>query len=211
MIKLFENPMPTQPLIVFATLILAVFLASTGRLGAAEWHDLTEHQSRLYLALDLPKTIRGTGWNERYSRRSFRIGVFTKKRQDPRANINLKELAPNYFYPTTIEAKDLLNHFKYFKPPRAIVRETALTTFNGFRATHIIAEAKGRSCLLFSGKSGQGGGDIQTSEGTAALYGYYCHPAGKKMTEYHVNYILASIGMKNEGDLPPENLPALTF
>jgi len=68
----------------------------------------------------------------------------------------------------------------------------------------VLAKNGLRDCILFVGKSGQGGGDGQTSEGTSVVKGYYCSDPDEGMTEVDLLRVVDQIGTKQIGDPAPE-------
>tara|TARA_E500000318_G_C3564656_1_gene215121 strand:- start:87 stop:695 length:609 start_codon:yes stop_codon:yes gene_type:complete len=184
--------------------IIAIFSPA----DAATWKTISSEESPLYFAVDIPQVIEDGGWNAQYSRRIYRIASIPKSGQDARAVLYLSRLAPNYFFQTVQDARSALALFKYFKKDHTILQDQRTAVTGDFRTSYLIAEAQGRACVVFSGKTGQGGGDAQYSEGTSILTGYYCQPVGDDLTDEALTVVLDAIGTKTEGTVAPASAPA---
>ena len=193
-----------------ATVLIAGALGagSSATYAAETWTPITPQASELYFALDMPQTIEDGGWSANSSHRPYRIVSEPRSALYPLAAIYLVRLAPNYFYHTTTDANAALQKFSYLKSGYEILQEQRELATRSFRTSYLTVKFRGRECVVFSGKSGQGGGDAQVSDGTSAMLGFYCQPEAKDLKSEAVTIVLNAIGTKAEGSLAPEPVPA---
>jgi hypothetical protein len=82
---------------------------------AAKWSDISENESLIYLSLNIKKKYSGTGWNDRYSVRSYRVVTVDSLPSHARAEIYYYDTAPNVFFPSIQGPKDRIKGFNFFR------------------------------------------------------------------------------------------------
>lgn len=187
--------------------LIAAITGLSSAASAADWKPITAAQSPLYFAIDIPQVIEDGGWDADYSQRTYRITSIPKSGLDAQAALYLVRLAPNYFFQTIRDARGALKLFKFFNNAPTILQDQRTEVTGTFRTSYLVAKTRGRTCIVFSGKSGQGGGDAQYSEGTSILTGYYCQPVSDALGDDSISTVLNAIGTKAEGTAARASTP----
>jgi hypothetical protein len=175
---------------------------------AAKWSTILESQSLIYLSLDIKKKYSETGWNDDYSVRSYRIVAIDSTSSAfsaPRVEIYYYDTAPGVFFPTISGPKESIKNFLFFKPGYSVDSKEIYHKTSKVRLHYLLVHQRTtmRDCIAFVGKSGQGDGDGQTSDGTSYFLGYYCNPVNEKFDQAKIDTILQSIGIKEQGVIAP--------
>lgn len=187
---------------VFASAVSIASSVMVSTPAAADWSEISEADSKIYLRTEGPKTYLSTGWDADYSGRSFLVQMKADSGYNPRSEIVYKELAPGYFFKWIKNPADLLKTFNYLKSG-ARVTGTTQRFADSYAFDWVTLEKDERACFAFVSTQGQGGGDGQTSAGTSYIAGYYCNRVKVPITPEDASVVLGAIGTKDSGTRMP--------